>query len=333
MAVMVTGGTGFVGLNLVEALLARGEHVVVVALDDLPAPAAAAFASLPGRLTALRGDVTDADGLAGLMRRHSVDRLFPFAAITSGPAREADMPERIVAVNLNGFIGQLRAARDAGVRRVIAPSSAAAYGESFHHHASLDEATTPAVPASVYGVTKYGVERSALRLGALWEMDVIAARISSVFGPWERDTGLRDTLSTHWQLADRAASGREAVLPADIPAYGWIYARDVAAGLLHLLDLPSPPHRVFNVCSGMQWGAVITRWAEALRAVYPNFTWRQSADPAEVNVTLPDTRARGIMAIARIAATGWSPRFPPDAAYADYAAWLTTSGAAAASRS
>jgi nucleoside-diphosphate-sugar epimerase len=329
---MVTGGTGFVGLNLAEALLARGEHVIVVALDDVPAPAAAFFATLPGRLTTIRADVTDADALAPLMRTHGVDRLFPFAAITSGPAREAEMPERIIAVNLTGFIGQFRAARDAGVRRVIAPSSAAVYGESFHAYARLNETTTPPVPAGVYGVTKYGVERSALRLGALWGMDVIAARISSVFGPWERDTGLRDTLSPHWHLAHLAAEGREAVLPADIPAYTWVYSRDIAAGLLHLLDMADPPHRVFNICSGMKWGAVITRWADSLRAVHPAFTWRQSADPAEVNVPLTDTKPRGTMDIARIQATGWTPRFAPEAAYADYAAWLTTTGAAAASR-
>jgi nucleoside-diphosphate-sugar epimerase len=332
MAVMVTGGTGFVGLNIVEALLARGETVVVVAVDDVPAAAAAAFARLPGRLTAVRADVTDASGLAGLMRAHAVDRLFPFAAITSGPAREAEMPERIIAVNLAGFIGQLRAARDAGVRRVIAPSSAAAYGESFHHHAWLNETETPPVPVGVYGVTKYGVERSALRLGALWGVDVIAARISSVFGPWERDTGLRDTLSTHWHLAHLAAAGREAVLPAEIPAHSWVYSRDIAAGLLHLLDMKDPPHRVFNVCSGMAWGKVVTRWAEALAQVHPGFRWRQSADPGEVNVPLPDTRPRGTMDIARIAATGWRPRFGPEAAYADYAAWLTASGASDASR-
>ncbi len=333
MSVMVTGGTGFVGLNIVEALLARGEDVVVVGLDDVPAPAVAAFARLPGRMTAVRADVTDAGGLTALMRAHRVDRLFPFAAITSGPDREAEMPEQVVAVNLGGFIGQMRAAREAGVRRVIAPSSAAAYGESFHRHARLDEAETPPVPVGVYGVTKYGVERSALRLGALWGIDVIAARISSVFGPWERDTGLRDTLSTHWHLAHLAAAGREAVLPAEIPAYTWIYARDIAAGLLHLLDMREPPHRVFNVCSGMAWGPVVTRWAEALAGIYPGFRWRQSADAAEVNVFLPDTRPRGTMDIARIAATGWRPRFGPEAAYADYAGWLRASGAGAASRS
>ena len=322
MSVMVTGGTGFVGLNLVEALLARGDDVVVVALDDIPAPARHRFSALPGRLAVERADVRDAAALVPLMRRHGVDRLFPFAAITSGPEREAEAPEAVIEVNLLGFIAQLRAAREAGVRRVIAPSSAAVYGESFYTHARLDETNTPPVPLGVYGVTKYAVERTALRLGALWGLDVVAARIGSVFGPWERDTGLRDMIGPHWHLARLARDGGEAVLPDVIPPYTWVYARDVAAGLLHLLDITAPAERVFNVCSGMAWGDVIVDWAEALRGTNPGFRWRRSADPAQVNVPFTETRPRGSMDIARIAATGWTPRFDPAAAYADYIGWL-----------
>jgi len=322
MSVMVTGGTGFVGLNLVEALLSRGEHVVIVALDSIPAPAARSFAKLPGRLTHVTADITDRTALAGLMRTHAVDRLFPFAAITSGPAREAEVPERILEVNLLGMVGQLRAARDAGVRRVIAPSSAAVYGESFYDHASLNETTTPPIPTGLYGVTKYAVERSALRLGTLWNLDVIAARIGAVFGPWERDTGLRDMIGPHWHLAAHALAGKPAVLPSEIPAYTWVYSRDIAAGLLHLLDMTNPPHRVFNLCSGMPWGPVITKWADTLASTYPGFTWTQSANPADVTIRFSETRPRGTMNVDRVATTGWTPKFDPEHAYADYAAWL-----------
>jgi nucleoside-diphosphate-sugar epimerase len=330
MSVMVTGGTGFVGLNLVEALLARGEHVVVAALDSIPEPARATFARLPGRLTAEIADATDIEAMTTLMRRHAVDRLFPFAAITSGPDRERENPERVIEVNLLGFIGQLRAARDAGVRRVIAPASASVYGESFYHQAILDETHTPCMPTGVYGVTKYAVERSALRLADLWGMDVIAARISSVFGPWERDTGLRDMLTPHWRLACHAVGRREAVLPDHLPDYTWVYSRDIAAGLLHLLDLPSPEHRVFNLCSGMKWGPIITQWADQLAQAFPGFTWRQSSNPAEINTPLTDTRNRGTMDITRITATGWTPKYPPATAYTDYRTWLTANATAVA---
>lgn len=327
MAVMVTGGTGFVGLNLVHALLERGEHVVVAALDDIPAPAQRAFARLPGKVEAIRADIRDitADpaGFADVMKRHAVDRLFPFAAITSGPAREAEVPELVIQVNLLGFIAQLRAARAAGVRRIIAPSSASAYGDAFFAHALLNETDTPTIPNGVYGVTKYAVERTGLRLGDLWGLDVIAARIGSVFGPWERDTGLRDMIGPHHYLARLAVAGQEAVLPAAIPQSAWVYGPDVARGLLHLLDMQAPPHRVFNICSGELWGEVMLHWAETLAQRHPSFRWRRSADAAEVNVRFTELRPRGRMDIARLQSTGWQPRFGPAAAYAHYADWLS----------
>ncbi len=322
MAVMITGGTGFVGLNVAEALLARGDDVVVVARDRVPVAARTVFSRLPGRMTEVQLDIRDEAALLTLMRQTGTTQLLPFAAITSGASREAEGPEAVIEVNLLGFIGQLRAARDAGVSRIIAPASGAVYGESFYDHALLDEVSTPCRPTGIYGVTKYAVDRTAQRLAALWGLDVVVARISSVFGPWEHDTGLRDLLTPYWGLARAAVAGEEAVLPAVLPDYAWIYARDIASGLLHLLDLTDPAERVFNVCSGEGWGTALTGFADRLTQDFPEFRWRQSDDLAEVTVRLTESRPRGRMDIARIKATGWSPAFGPVAAHEDYAAWL-----------
>ncbi len=322
MTVLISGGTGFVGLNVAEALLARGDSVVLYALDTLAEGARRALDALPGELVVETGDVRDATRFTAALRRHGVTRLLPFAAITSGPDRERDAPERVIETNLVGFVEQLRAAREAGVRRVIAPSSSAIYGESFYAGEPMDEARTPCVPIGLYGVTKYAVERSALRLGDLWGLDMRVARIGAVFGPWERDTGLRDFLSPHWQLARNAVAGREAVLPDRILDYPWVYARDVAAALLHLLDLPDAGPRVFNICSGLAWGARILDWARALANAYPGFRWRQSADPADVTIRFSESLPRARVSIARLQATGWRPHFMPELAYPDYLAWL-----------
>lgn len=321
MTVLISGGTGFVGLNLAEALLTRGERVVLYALDTPPENALRPLHALAGTLALEQGDVRDAPTFAACLRRHAVDRLFPFAAITSGADREGEAPERVFEVNLLGFVSQLRAARDAGVRRVIAPSSSAVYGESAYGEGPMREDATPPVPVSLYGVSKYAVERTALRLGALWGLDVVAARIGAVFGPWERDTGLRDSLSPFWQIEQAARAGQEAVLPAEIPAYSWVYSRDAAGALLHLLDLPEPPHRVFNVCSGQSWAGRLLEWCRLLEGAYPGFRWRQSADQAEVTIRLAETRPRAATSIDRLSATDWSPRFSPDAALTDYLAW------------
>jgi nucleoside-diphosphate-sugar epimerase len=112
------------------------------------------------------------------------------------------------------------------------------------------------------------------------------------------------------------------VLPENLPDYAWIYAPDAARGLLHLLDIKARPHRVFNICSGQNWGSVITEWATRLQQHHPRFSWRQSAIDAEVTIRLSETLDRGRMDIARITDTSWQPQFGPSRAYADYADWL-----------
>jgi UDP-glucose 4-epimerase len=319
MTVLVTGGAGFVGLNLVEALLARNHSVVVFGREPLPHEAAQAFERLPGRLATVQGDVRDEDALAKLFTAWEFDTVFPFAAVTSGPARERDAPETVIEVNLLGTLATLRAAREAGVRRVIVPSSSAVYGESFHRFAAMAEADTPCVPTSLYGSSKYAIERMALRLGELWRMDVIAARISAVFGPWERDTGVRDLIGPHTRIAQAALRVESVVLPEPVPPYHWVYSRDLADGLIHLMQLENPPHRVFNVCSGLNWGPEILDWCELLATRHPGFRFRQGPSPT---IAFTDAKPRGRMDISRIQATGWRPKFPPAAAYPDYLAWV-----------
>jgi nucleoside-diphosphate-sugar epimerase len=322
-AVLITGGAGFVGLNVTEALLARGEQVVIFGREALPEPAARAFAPLPGRLAVVEGDVRDAAALGALFAAHAIDRVLPFAAITAGPARESAEPETVLDVNVTGLIATLRAARDAGgVRRVLLPSSSAVYGESAYAVPVLDEATTPCVPISLYGVTKYAVERLGLRLAGLWGLDAVAVRIGAAFGPWERDTGLRDTLSPFLALMQAAVARGEAVLPeAPMPAYDWVYARDLAAGLLLVLDAEAPPHRVVNLGSGLDWAPRLPALCDTLAARFRGFRWRRAA-PGEAPTVRPnDARPRGVLAVSRAAAFGWAARHAPEAAVADYADW------------
>jgi nucleoside-diphosphate-sugar epimerase len=322
-AVLITGGAGFVGLNVAEALLARGEHVVVFGREALPDAAARAFAPLPGRISVIQGDVRDEPALRAAFAAHKVDRVLPFAAITAGPERESSDPDAVLDVNVKGMVATLRAARDAGgVRRVVLPSSSAVYGESAYTHAVLDEATTPCVPLSLYGVTKYAVERLGLRLAGLWGLDAVAARIGAAFGPWERDTGLRDTLSPLLALMQAARRGETAVLPpAPLPSYDWIYARDLADGLLCLLDATAPPHRVVNLSSGRDWAPAFGAMCEDLSRRFPGFRWRHATAADTPTIRFNDSRPRGVLAVSRAAAFGWAPRHAPHAAIADYADW------------
>lgn len=312
---MLTGGTGFVGLNIAEALIARGH--AVVALDRAPAPPKA-LTRMGDAFTAVTGDVGDAALLDRLFETHDIDLVVQAAAITAGTERERRDAAGIVRVNLGGTLAVLEAARRHGVGRLIYTSSSTVYGENSYADDPLDEASTLPVPESLYGISKYAAERSALRYRTLHGMDIVAVRLSAVFGPWERDTGVRDTLSPLLQATRAARAGEEAVLQRDGPR-DWVYARDVASAVATLLTAPQPlSHPLYNVGPGVVWS--VGEWCRKLADRYPGFRWRVGTP---YSIDLHGPRDRNRLAIARLTAdTDWRPRFNLEAAFEDYLGWL-----------
>src|SRR3954470_14838936 len=195
MAILVTGAAGFVGLNVLDALLAAGEEVV--GFDALPLPGRAArdFATRPGRLLMQQGDVCSAEDLDRAFAAAPVKAVLHAAVITAGSARERTAPERIVAVNLGGAIAVVQAALRHGATRFVYPSSGSVYGTPPADGGPYDEATTWPRPLALYGITKLAAEQAVLRLAEANGLSAAAARLGSVFGPWEWTTGVRDTLS------------------------------------------------------------------------------------------------------------------------------------------
>ena len=110
MSVLIAGGCGFIGLNIAEACLAAGEDIVLLDRNAPPAAAATAFAALPGSWQHEAADVTRADQINQLFADHDVREVYYGATITSGPERERDHPEQVIAVNLLGLTHVIGAA-------------------------------------------------------------------------------------------------------------------------------------------------------------------------------------------------------------------------------
>lgn len=311
MTVVLGGGAGFVGLNLAEVLLGQGRRVLI--LDRGPPPDAALEALAPwrDRLDWVAVDVTEPGALADAMPARA-DALVLGAAVTAGPAREAADPEAILAVNLGALPGLLRAARGR-VGRIVNLSSTAAYGA--HEGPDFLEETMPARPETLYAITKLASEGVAARLAALWGLDLVSVRLSSVFGPHERDTGVRDSLSPHGQVTALARTGGTAVLPAEARR-DWIYATDVAEAVAGLIRAGTLRARLFNVSTPRVSSAL--DWGLALAPLYPGFSCRL-AEPGEApTVAMPPMPRRPPLATARLAAeTGWTARFDLAGAAAD----------------
>jgi UDP-glucose 4-epimerase len=172
---LVTGGAGFIGSSIAEALLAKGEGVRV--LDDFSSGRRENLESLSGRIELIEGSILDADAVARAAR--GVEVVFHEAAIPS-VARSVDAPRPSVEVGVQGTTVVLDVARHAGVRRVVFAASSAAYG---------DTPTLPKVetmeprPLSPYAVSKLAAEHLMRVFAGLYGLETVSLRYFNVFGP------------------------------------------------------------------------------------------------------------------------------------------------------
>ena len=321
MTVLVTGAAGFVGVNVLEALLERGHEVVAFDATGLPPAAQRALEPHASRLRVETGTVLDLSSLDALFSRYRIEHVVHAATITSGPDRESREPGTILDVNLRGTVNVLEAARRRGAARVIYVGSGAAYGESLYRMPRLYE-ETPSVPTTLYSITKHAAERTCLRLRELWDLPVICVRLGTVIGPWERDTGVRDNFGTHSQLAAMALAGRTAVLTPREIQRDWVYSRDVAEAVTALLAAPTLGHATYNVSSGVVWHEAIERWCEALARAFPKFSFHKASAAERASIWYTD-RDRGIMDVGRLVQdTGFKPSYLPSKAYEHYLGWI-----------
>jgi UDP-N-acetylglucosamine/UDP-N-acetyl-alpha-D-glucosaminouronate 4-epimerase len=172
---LVTGGAGFIGSHLVDALLAEG-HVVVV-LDDL---STGRRDNVHPDADLLVASVTDIDAIAAAMT--GTDTVFHLAALGAVSRSVAD-PVNTNRVNGEGTLNALLCARDAGVRRFVLASSSSVYGGA--DVLPIAE-TVPTRPRSPYAVSKLTAEWHTRVVGELFELETIVLRYFNVFGPRQR---------------------------------------------------------------------------------------------------------------------------------------------------
>jgi len=244
--VLVTGGAGFIGSNLVYALIASGHEAGII--DDL---STGNVGNVHPAAWFRRLDVLD-PALDGLVAEFAPEAVVHLAAQVDVQRSIAD-PQRDRAVNVDGTAAVARAAASAGVRRILSASSAAVYGEP----ESLPLAETAAKrPSNPYGASKLAAETALV--GALegTAVDCVSMRFANVYGPRQDWRGEGGVVAI---FAAKLAAGERPVIYGDgRQTRDFIYVGDVVGFALSALmserDLagPLPDGPAYNVSSGIQ---------------------------------------------------------------------------------
>ncbi len=172
---LVTGGAGFIGSNIAEALVSRGEEVVV--LDDLSTGHEANMESFRSGVTFVNGDIRDAEAAARALE--GVDYVLHQAALASVP-RSIENPVLVNDVNVNGTINMLEQSRLAGVKGFVYAASSSAYGDS--EKLPKHEGMLPK-PLSPYAVSKLTGEYYCSVFSTVYGLPTLSLRYFNVFGP------------------------------------------------------------------------------------------------------------------------------------------------------
>ena len=239
---LVTGGAGFIGSHLVEALTAAGRTVRV--LDDLSTGLAENLAHIAPAPELLRGRVTDPDAAARAVA--GCDTVFHLAALAS-VAKSVEDPLASHAACATGTLTVLDAARRAGVRRVVYAASASAYGGA-SDPAGQDE-STPLVALSPYAAAKLAGELYAEAFAHTYGLETVRLRFFNVFGPRQRaDSPYSGVIAI---FAALLAAGRNPNVHGDgLQSRDFVYVSDVARALMLAADTPGVSGRVYNVGTG-----------------------------------------------------------------------------------
>jgi UDP-glucose 4-epimerase len=282
---LVTGGAGFIGSNLVDALAAQGHEVTVI--DDLSTgkrenldAAVAAGAEL------VEADIRDGAGTRDVVARVGPEVVFHLAAQIDVRKSAAD-PAADARVNVEGTINVLEAARAAGVRRFVNTSTGGAvYGEGQILPAPEEH---PVAPEAPYGQSKFAAEGYCELFRRLHGLSTISLRYGNVYGPRQDPLGEAGVIAI---FCGRLLAGERPIVFGDgLQTRDYVHVDDVVAA--NLTAAGSEVAGSFNVGTGVE--TTVLQLVEALAplASAPFEAEHHPPRPGEVQrIALDCTRAR-----------------------------------------
>jgi UDP-glucuronate 4-epimerase len=236
MKILVTGGAGFVGFHLINALLSRGDQVVNIDnlnpyyTPQLKLDRLAELAKHPNAAQHqfVQMDIADRQATADLFNSHCFDTVVNLAA-QAGVRYSIQNPHTYVDSNLVGFVNILEGCRHSGVKHLVYASSSSVYGMNTKQPFSTADRVDH--PISLYAATKKANELMAHTYSHLYNLPTTGLRFFTVYGPWGRPD------MAYYSFTQKILAG----LPIDVFNNGhmqrdFTYIDDIVTGLLRVID-------------------------------------------------------------------------------------------------
>ena len=321
MATLVTGGTGFVGSNIVRTLAEREDQVVCFDLNAPGEMVTKYMGPLADRVTFVQGDILSVPDLERAVEGRDISKIV-HAAVFTGTREdiETGRSREIVDINVAGTANLLDLACGLPLRRFLYVSSRSVYGEERARNEVLKEDGILR-PRTLYAGTKYASELLTRRYAELHGFSAVSVRLSSPYGPMERVSGHRAMMSAMYELTRAVVRGEPLRTGDTSVGRDYAYVLDTAAAICAVLDAPSLSHEVYNISAGRR--TTLEEVVVALKELRPSI--RVEHEPGQTYRNLDPDSSPVSLDISRIREdVGFTPAFDLLAGLRSYLEWRET---------
>ena len=318
MATLVTGGSGFVGSNVVKTLAQRGHRAV--SLDVIAADTMVRKYLEPWKdaVTFVQGSILDKGDLGRLGAKYGITKIVHAAVFTAlSDDIETEQSRSIVDVNVVGTANLLDLAAMLPLERFVYVSSQGVYGDARVPNEVVGEDEC-CYPRNLYGTTKYFSELLARRYGELHGFSTASVRLGGPYGPMERHTGYRVDMSGLYQWTRDLVRNEPIRVGDRTLARDYTYVADIAGGICDVLDASALSYQEYNLSTGI--AVTLEDVIGVLKRLRPSMQILD--DPAAQFGGWRPNLTRGLMDVSRIREdVRFTPTYDLEAGLREYLEW------------